>query len=59
MSAQNPKKPKLAERIADKLFVNGIGEKATHLMLLSIRGNLLGGWCKQAAIDRIVEALNE
>ena len=45
MSAQNPKKPKLAERIADKLFVNGIGEKATHLMLLSVRG--------------IVEALNE
>ena len=59
MSAQNPKKPKLAERIADKLFVNEIGEKATHLMLLSVRGNLLGGWCKQDVIRCIVEALNE
>ena len=57
MSAQ--KNPKLAQRIADKLFVNGNGQKAERLVLMSPAQKDLGGWCKQAVIDRIVESLNE
>jgi hypothetical protein len=57
MTAQ--KNPKLAKRIADKLFVNGYRKKTARLMLVSVSGEDLGGLCKQAVIDRIVEALNE
>lgn len=38
------------------LFTNGSGQKAHRLVLTSVNGQDLGGWCKQAVIDRILEA---
>ena len=47
----------LAAQIADRLFVNGDGEEAQRLMLLSPNGKDLGGFCKRAAIDQIMRVL--
>ena len=47
----------VAAQIADRLFVNGDGKKAQRLMLISPNGKDLGGWCKQAAIDQILQVL--
>ncbi len=44
---------KLAIKIADDLFQNGIGVKANRLVLELEDGSNGGGWSKKAAIDRI------
>jgi hypothetical protein len=50
---------KLAENIADKLFTNGNGDNALRLELKSLDHKYLGGWCKQAVIDVIAQALEQ
>lgn len=59
MRKKQKKNPKLAERIADLLFFNGVGEEADRLVLMTLEGRNLGGWCRQAVIDQVVAALNE
>lgn len=46
-----------AKQIADDLFINGIGDKATHLILSNESDKDLGGWCKDAVISRIIKHL--
>lgn len=49
----------LAEKIADRLFTNGVDEVADRLVL-ELRGKQdLGGWCRGAVIDQINAVLNE
>lgn len=51
----------LAKRIADDLFVNGMGQEAERLVL-TVDGpptRDLGGWCKAAVVDRISGILME
>lgn len=48
---------KIATAIADNLFVNGNGTHAERLMLVGADGRDLGGWCKQAVVDVIVDEL--
>jgi len=48
----------LAHRIADRLFVNGSGQKAQRLVLTTSDERALGGWCKEAVIAQIVEELS-
>ena len=47
----------LAMKIVDDLFVNGQGKQASRLVLVTAEGRDLGGWCRQAAVDRITEVL--
>ena len=49
----------VAENIAERLFVNGQGTEAHRLVLMSIHGSDLGGWCKQAVVDQIVCVLKD
>lgn len=45
--------------IADRLFVNGVGQEA-HRLVLELPGKRDGGgWCKQAVVDLITDALIE
>jgi hypothetical protein len=37
--------------------VNGANQKAQRLVLTSAKGEDLGGWCKEAAIDQIASVL--
>lgn len=48
----------IAERIVEYLFVNGQGEQAERLKLISPDGKYLGGWCRRAVIDCIVRELD-
>lgn len=54
---------KLPAAVAERLFVNGAGEKADRLCLFdSVVSRNLGGWCKAAVEDRvrqIIEATKE
>ena len=50
---------KLAQDIASELFRNGYGEKAVRLAMLDKEGNDLGGWCKEAVVNQIVDLLKE
>lgn len=57
-----PPMPRLVERIAEEivedLFKNGLHEEADRLVLM--QGNRdLGGWCRKAVKDRIVEKLRK
>jgi len=48
---------KLAQLIANRLFTNGMGEEA-HRLVLELTGKRDGGgWCKQAVVDQIEDAL--
>lgn len=47
----------LAQQIADALFASGNGEKAENLTLRHEDGTFLGGWCREAAIDRIEKVI--
>ncbi len=50
---------RIGERIADRLFTNGQGKRAGRLVL-TVDGPPkldLGGWCRAAVIDQIVEEL--
>lgn len=49
----------LAERIADRLFTNGIGEKADRLVLELPGKRDGGGWCKEAVRDQIEQMFLE
>lgn len=49
----------LAQRIADRLFTDGSGEKANRLVMSRSDGKLLGGWSKGPAADQIVNVLRE
>ena len=49
-------KKSLGEVCADRLFHSGLGDEAHRLVLVSMHGRDLGGWCKQAVIDQIDEA---
>lgn len=52
----------LAQQIADALFESSTGHKAVRLVLMvDIAGVEFdsGGWCREAAIDRIEKALKE
>jgi hypothetical protein len=46
----------IANAIVDRLFANGMGEEA-RLVLMDVDGRDLGGWCKQAVVDVIVDEL--
>lgn len=45
---------RIAQRVADYLFINGAGQKAERLMLVSKFGRDYGGWCRQAVVDVVV-----
>jgi hypothetical protein len=45
-------------RIVDSLFVNGQGDVAERLVLTSKHGRDLGGWCRGAIVDRILDGLS-
>jgi hypothetical protein len=45
------------ESIVDYLFVNGVGEEAGRLVLTSEDGRDLGGWCRGAVRDAILDGL--
>lgn len=47
----------LAHRIADRLFLDGSGQKAQRLVLTTSDERAMGGWCKEAVIDQIVQEL--
>jgi hypothetical protein len=47
----------IAEQIAAELFVNGSGEKARRLVLELEDGRNGGGWCKEAIVDRVADAI--
>lgn len=49
----------VSEKIVDDLFVNGQGQEAERLVLMSCDRKDLGGWSRRAVVDRIVQALNE
>jgi len=42
------------KKLVDDLFTNGAGQKAERLVLVGSMGDSLGGWCKEAIIDRII-----
>lgn len=48
----------LAELIADDLFTNGNGDRGDRLVMVQ-EGNArdLGGWCRNAVVDRVVTIL--
>ncbi len=52
---------KIAEQIADDLFVNGAGERAQRLVLTvdSPKKLDLGGWSYLCLVDRIADILKE
>lgn len=47
----------LAEKIAEQLFMNGMGEEANRLVLELPGKRDGGGWCKQAVVDVIMSVL--
>lgn len=56
MSKKTPKK--LSDRInrlLARLFTNGSGDEADRLVLMSKDGRDLGGWCKGAVRDAIID----
>lgn len=48
---------KAIELATDRLFTNGVGEHAERLVLTSASGKDLGGWCKKAVVDQLIEAI--
>lgn len=57
---------KRAEEVTEYLFVNGQGDRATHLQLREEQrgkspheARYIGGWCKGAVKDAIAAALRE
>lgn len=51
---------RISRQIAKQLFTNGMKERAERLKLVqTINGKErdLGGWCEEAAVDRIEETL--
>ena len=55
---RKPTREEVAANVANKLFVNGIGEEAIRLMLISADGRDLGGWCKDAVRDLVLRELD-
>lgn len=53
-----PDDEKVAREIADDLFHNGVGQEADRLVLTLQPNRDIGGWCKQAVVDRIASALS-
>lgn len=49
----------LARQIAERLFINGAGEKADRLMLVDEDDKDLGGWCEGAVVDQAASAIEE
>lgn len=49
----------VAERIADRLFVNGFGEEAHRLVMVDGLGRDLGGWRRSAVEAAVVAAIEE
>lgn len=50
----------LAERIATRLFMNGMGQRAIRLQLRLLPDERDGGgWCFQAVVDVIMEELEQ
>ena len=50
---------KLAKDIASKLFRNGYGQEAVRLVTLDKEGLDIGGWCKEAVVNQIMDLLKE
>jgi hypothetical protein len=50
------KVPEEVSDLVDRLFSNGTGQEAERLVLTSSCGENLGGWCKRAVIDQVLEA---
>jgi hypothetical protein len=51
----------IAKKIAERLFTNGNGIRATRLVLMDESGATardLGGWCEESAIKEIEDQLN-
>lgn len=47
----------IAETIANRLFTNGSGGKASRLQLRGPQEQDFGGWCEDAAIKQIIPIL--
>ena len=50
---------RLARKIARDLFTSGTKQHADRLVLTGSNGRDMGGWCEEAAADRIAEVLME
>jgi proteasome assembly chaperone (PAC2) family protein len=50
---------RVAELIANDLFVNGNNEEAERLVLMSADKRDIGGWGKRAVVSRILDILKE
>ncbi len=48
---------RVASAIVQRLFTSGNHEEAHRLVLTAVDGRDLGGWCKQAVVDVIVDVL--
>lgn len=48
---------KIAERIAQCLFTNGLNQAAARLVLEMPTGPNGGGWCRAAVVDQIAAVL--
>lgn len=48
--------PEEIQKLVDGLFKNGSGQEASRLVLMSESGHDMGGWCKKALTDQILEA---
>lgn len=49
----------LAENIADTLMTNGSHERAVRIQLRGPNERDLGGWCRAAMVEQILEKLNK
>lgn len=48
---------KIAQKVADRLFKNGFGEKARRLVIEIDDEHTSGGWCKQVVVDHVAQIL--
>jgi len=50
----------IADDIVERLFVNGVGERAKRLVLWNDSAKQdLGGWCERAVRDQVIAAIEE
>jgi hypothetical protein len=59
MSVPTEQALQTARKIVADLFVNGNGDEAHRLVLMTADGRDLGGWCRQSVVDRIAEGISK
>ena len=50
---------RIADNLTKNLFVNGAGERASRLALMSLSNRDLGAWSSSAVFDLILAAVRE